>query len=160
MLISCSKNLVKKHLITIYNRGFKERAKASVKPGANLVIDGEPHRVTHIIQGKKGKGGGFVKAKLKSLMSGNVYEKLFLSDEIVEHAELESESVQYSWEDSDEFIFMHSTTFEEIRIAKEDVPNSKFMQADQTVKLQKYNDKVIGSLSFFFLHIIYHIFNL
>lgn len=60
----------------------KERAGKSVRPGAALVLDGVPHRVTKIIQGKRGKGGGFVKATLKNMESSNTFEKTFTSDEV------------------------------------------------------------------------------
>ena len=96
---------------------------------------------------KKGKGGGFVKATVKSLETGQVFDKTFLSDEVVEHAELEWESVQYSWEDSDDFVFMHATTFEEMRVPKSDVPKSKFMKDGLVVKLQKFQDRIIGNFS-------------
>lgn len=73
------------------SRSFKERAGKSVRPGTTLVIDGAPHRVNSITQGKKGKGGGFVKAKVRSLLSGHVFEKTYLVDEVVEHADVEKE---------------------------------------------------------------------
>ena len=60
----------------------KERAGKSVKPGAAIVLDGAPHRVIKIIQGKRGKGGGFVRATLKNMISPNSFEKTFTSDEL------------------------------------------------------------------------------
>ena len=57
-----------------------------MKPGVALVLDGVPHRVTKITQGKRGKGGGFVRAVVKNLVSANSYEKTFTSDENVEIA--------------------------------------------------------------------------
>lgn len=44
-----------------------------------------PHRVTKIIQGKRGKGGGFVRATLKNMESSNSFEKTFTSDEMGEY---------------------------------------------------------------------------
>ena len=38
-----------------------DRAKQAVKPGAVLVVDGQPHKVKKITQGKRGKGGGYVR---------------------------------------------------------------------------------------------------
>jgi len=100
--------------------------------------------VTGIIQGKRGKGSGFIKAKLKSLVNGTSFERTFISDDIVEHAELENEEATYSWEDTDDLVFMNSRTFEEIRISKSEVENSKFIKEGQDVKLQKFNEKIIG----------------
>lgn len=101
-------------------RGLKERAGKSVRPGANLVLDNIPHRVTKIIQGKRGKGGGFIKATLKNLQTGFTHEKTFTSDETVEHADMERQIAQFSWKDTsdDTLVFMNTQTFEEIRIPK------------------------------------------
>lgn len=61
----------------------KERAGKSIRPGAAIVLDGVPHRVTKMNQGKRGKGGGFVRATLKNLLTDNTtFEKTFTSDEI------------------------------------------------------------------------------
>ena len=74
-----------------------------------------------MIQGKRGKGGGFVRATLKNLITGNTYEKTFTSDEIVEHAELERKGASFSWSDDDNYIFMDLETFEEIVLPKPEV---------------------------------------
>ena len=74
-------------------RGLKDRAGKSVKPGVALVLDGVPYKVTKIIQGKRGKGGGYVRAFMKNLEASGVIEKTFTSDELVEFADLEQEAV-------------------------------------------------------------------
>jgi translation elongation factor P/translation initiation factor 5A len=109
------------------------------------VLNNIPHKVSSIKQGVKGKGGGFVKAVVKSLDSGQVFEKTFLSDETVEIAEIEQDSVQYSWEDVDEFVFMHATTFEELRVSKADVEKGKFLKEGLVVKMQTFQGKIIGT---------------
>lgn len=121
-----------------------ERAGKVLKPGAGVVVDGNPHRVSKIIQGKRGKGGGFVKATLKNLINGNVFEKTFTTDEMVEQAELDKEAAQYSWADDHNFIFMNSTTFEETSVPKADIENSKFLVEGQAVKLLMFKGAVIG----------------
>ena len=88
--------------------------------------------------------GGFVKARVKKIPEGNTFEKTFDSSEMVEIAEIEKEKVQYTWEDTHDFVFMDMTTFEEKRVQKEDVLAAKFMQEGAEVKLQIYDGKVIG----------------
>jgi len=129
--------------ITIRNFS-KDRAIKIVKPGNALVFESIPHRVVSITQGKRGKGGGFVRAKLKSLVTSNVFEKTFTSDEIVEEADLQKEIVSYSWFDGEHFFFMNTITFEEVKVPKSVVDNSKFMVEGQEVKLMKFGDEVIG----------------
>jgi elongation factor P len=122
----------------------KERAGKSVRPGANLVIDGVPHRVAKITQGKRGKGGGFVRATLKNIKSAQVFEKTFTSDEMVEHADMEREKYQYSWNDGNLYVFINTVSFEEVQLLKEDVDKAEFLVEGQEVMLLMFNDAVMG----------------
>lgn len=98
------------------------------------------------MQGKRGKGGGFVKATLKNLSTGFTHDKTFTSDETVEHADMERQVASYSWADTtdESLVFMHVETFEEIRIPKSLVENSHFLVGGQEVKLLKFRDAVLG----------------
>ncbi|RYG69885.1 hypothetical protein EON64_01605 [archaeon] len=95
-----------------------ERAGKLVKPGEAIVLEGMPHRVSKITQGKRGKGGGYVKAMLKNLVDGQVFEKTFTSDELVEAAEMEKEVCQYSWNNGEIFSFLNAQTFEEVLVSR------------------------------------------
>ena len=130
----------------VIKRGLKERAGKSVRPGVNLVLDNVPHRVTKIMQGKRGKGGGFVKATLKNLSTGFTHDKTFTSDETVEHADLERQMASYSWADAadDSLVFMNVETFEEIRVPQSLVDNHHFLVAGAEVKLLKFREAVLG----------------
>jgi len=132
------------HLLQV--RGLKERAGKSIRPGANLVLSGVPHRVTKITQGKRGKGGGFVRATLKNLSSGFTHEQTFTSDETVEHAEMERQVAQYSWSDTNDssLVFLNTDSFEEIRVPQSLVDNSHFLLEGQEVKLLKFKDSILG----------------
>ena len=88
--------------------------------------------------------GGFVKARVKKILGGGTFEKTFDSAEMVEVAEIEREKVQYTWEDTHEYVFMDMTTFEEKRVPKEDVAGAKYMEEGTEVKLQVYDGKIIG----------------
>mmetsp|Transcript_3514 Transcript_3514/g.5282 ORF Transcript_3514/g.5282 Transcript_3514/m.5282 type:complete len:176 (-) Transcript_3514:1717-2244(-) len=125
---------------------IKERAGKGVKPGAAIVIDNFPHRVTKITQGKRGKGGGFVRAMLKNLTNGSCFEKTFTSDEIVEFADLEKVKYKYIYRSSDNFTFMHHETFEEMQVQKDIIEHWDFLvdSEDMEVKLLSFNGRVIG----------------
>jgi elongation factor P len=122
----------------------KERAGKGIRPGVAIIVDDAPHRVSKIIQGKRGKGGGFIRATMKNLISGQTFEKTYTSDEVVEFADLEKETATYSWEDSDNYMFMSSQTFEEIPVPKSEVDNGSFLLGGLEVKLLKFRDGVIG----------------
>eukprot|EP01039_Chlorochromonas_danica_P014621 gene14621-17096_t len=122
----------------------KERAGKAVKPGAALVIDGAPHKVLKITQGKRGKGGGYVRAYMKNVVTKTTTEKTFLVDETVEYAEMEKEDVQYNWNDGSNFYFMNLSTFEEFSLPKEECPDWEFFSEGQEVTMRKFKDEVIS----------------
>ena len=131
-------------ILTISRDFSKERAGKGIRPGVAIIVDDAPHRVSKIIQGKRGKGGGFIRATMKNLLSGQVFEKTYTSDEVVEFADLEKETATYSWEDSDNYMFMSSETFEELSVPKSEVDNGSFLLGGLEVKLLKFRDGVIG----------------
>ena len=62
----------------------------------------------------------------------------------MEIAEAELIEYQYSWNDGNIYSFLHSQTFEEVQLGKDDIPEREFLIEGQSVKLSKYNDKVLG----------------
>ena len=122
---------------------LKVRARDLIKPGECVVHDGAPHKVVGITQGKRGKGGGFVRAKLKNLMTSNTYEITYTSDEMVEHAQMEKQTVHFSWDDGSEYVFMNQTTFEEVRILKDDVDKASFLLENVDIVIRSYKGKTV-----------------
>jgi translation elongation factor P/translation initiation factor 5A len=53
---------------------------------------------------------------------------------VVEFAELERETVQYSWSDSDHYIFMSKTTFEEVKVPRAEIENGQFLLEGSEVR--------------------------
>lgn len=121
-----------------------DRAIKVVKLGNLIKIAEGPHRVLKIVQGKRGKGGGFVKATLQHVFNGARFEKTFTSDESVEEAFYEKNKAQFSWEEGDQLVFLDSESFEEIRVDKKaaDV-GMKFVDGD-VYKLMKCEGRYIG----------------
>lgn len=123
----------------------KERALKMIKPRALITHDNAPHRVTKIQQGKRGKGGGFVKAMLRNVITGSLFEKTYTSDEMVEGCELEKLPCTYTYRDGGEFVMMHETTFEEHRIDANDIANDhKWLVEGEGVRLLRFQGKPIG----------------
>ena len=120
-----------------------DRAIKVVKLGGLIKLSDGPHKVLKITQGKRGKGGGFVKAKLKNLYSQAVFEKTFTSDENVEAAEYEKRKATYSWTDGSFMVFMDSVNFEEIRISKESAGDEVLTEGTE-YKLLQCEGKYIG----------------
>lgn len=121
-----------------------EKASKAIKPRSRVVLEGQPYMVKAITQGKRGKGGGFVKAGLKNLVSGLTTEKTFTSDEMVELANMDKQMVTFSWCDGDTFVFLDKETFEEVRVTRDVLDKSQYLVEGSDVKLFLFKGEVIG----------------
>jgi elongation factor P len=124
---------------------MKEKAIKAVKPRALLTVDNAPYQVRKIQQGKRGKGGGFVKATMKNLITGITTEKTYTSDETVEVASIDRTKVQYTYSDGDDIVFMNTETFDEIRVNKSVIEHeSKYLVEGSDVVLMEFQGTPFG----------------
>lgn len=86
-----------------------------------LNLDGQLWNVIEFQHVKPGKGGAFVRTKMRSVMSGKVVEKTFNAGIKVEVASVEKRDMQYLYRDGEDFMFMDSTNYDQIRISKQTV---------------------------------------
>ena len=92
-----------------------------LKNGMTLNLDGQLWNVIEFQHVKPGKGGAFVRTKMRSVMSGKVVEKTFNAGIKVEVASVEKRDMQYLYRDGEDFMFMDSTNYDQIRISKQTV---------------------------------------
>ena len=132
------------YIVSYRSFATMEKAIKAVKPRSRIVLEGAPWFCTKIQQGKRGKGGGFVKASLKNLITGSTKDYTFSSDEQVEIAELEKAAASLSWSEGACLVFMDSETFEEIRVDSKVIDNAEYLSDGAEVKLLKFMGDVIG----------------
>lgn len=120
------------------------RAREILKPGSIIKVNNSPHKVIKITMGKRGKGGGFVKAKLKNIITLNTFEKTYGSDELIEEANVEKPKVQFSWLDGNELVFIGINSFEEMRVSTDLVHNYGLLSAGEEYRLIKCEGKFTG----------------
>ena len=84
--------------------------------GVKLELDGQPFVITYFQHVKPGKGGAFVRTKLKNLLNGKVVDRTFRSGERCVEADIEENSMQYLYQDSEGRIFMDTTSYEQLPI--------------------------------------------
>ena len=92
-----------------------------LKNGMTLNLDGQLWNVIEFQHVKPGKGGAFVRTKMRSLLSGKVVEKTFNAGVKVEVAQVDKRDMQYLYRDGEDFMFMDSTNFDQISISKQTV---------------------------------------
>ncbi|MCP2731243.1 elongation factor P, partial [Limnofasciculus baicalensis] len=82
-------------------------------PGVTIVLDGSVWRVVEFLHVKPGKGSAFVRTKLKNVHNGSVVEKTFRAGETVPQATLEKRTMQHTYKEGDQFVFMDMESYEE-----------------------------------------------
>ena len=90
---------------------------ADFRNGMVLDVDGELWAITYFQHVKPGKGGAFVRTKLKNVLSGAVVDKTYRAGEKVNDVRLERRPVNYSYTDGDLYYFMDANTYDMIPIA-------------------------------------------
>jgi len=103
-----------------------------LKNGLVLNIDGQLWQVVEFQHVKPGKGPAFVRTKLKAVLSGKVVYKTFNAGVKVETANVDKRDMQYLYRDGDAWVFMDTTTYDQISIPDAVVgDNSKYMLENQ-----------------------------
>ena len=92
-----------------------------LKNGMTLNLDGQLWNVIEFQHVKPGKGGAFVRTKMRSVLSGKVVEKTFNAGVKVEVASVEKRNMQYLYRDGEDFMFMDSTSYDQISVSKQTV---------------------------------------
>ena len=88
-----------------------------LKNGLVLSIDGGLWTVVEFQHVKPGKGGAFVRTKLKNVLSGKVVDKTFNAGVKVETASVDKREMQYLYQDGDDFVFMDTSTYDQVHVA-------------------------------------------
>ncbi|GCD21806.1 elongation factor P [Cellulomonas sp. H30R-01] len=88
-----------------------------LKNGTVLRIDGQLWTVVEFQHVKPGKGGAFVRTKLKNVLSGKVVDKTFNAGLKVETANVDKRDYQYLYKDGDEFVFMDTDTYDQMHVS-------------------------------------------
>jgi len=87
-----------------------------LKNGLVLNLEGQLWAVVEFQHVKPGKGGAFVRTKLKNVLSGKVVDKTFNAGTKVDTATVDKRDMQYLYKDGDDFVFMDSSTFEQLNV--------------------------------------------
>jgi len=104
-----------------------------LKNGTVLKIDGQLWTVIDFQHVKPGKGGAFVRTKLKSVLSGKVVDKTFNSGLRIETANVDKRDMQYLYKDGTDFIFMDTGTFDQLLVSETTVGDAtRFLLENQT----------------------------
>ena len=89
-----------------------------LKNGTVLKIDGQLWAVVEFQHVKPGKGGAFVRTKLKNVLSGKVVDRTFNAGLKVETANVDKRDMQYLYKDGTDYVFMDSSSYEQLHVSE------------------------------------------
>jgi elongation factor P len=103
-----------------------------LKNGLVLNIDGQLWSVVEFQHVKPGKGGAFVRTKLKNVLSGKVVDKTFNAGTKVETATVDKRDFQYLYKEGSDFVFMDNSSYEQVHVSGDTVGEmAKYMLENQ-----------------------------
>jgi elongation factor P len=118
---------------------------AEFRKGLRIELEGKPYLMVDFQHVKPGKGGAFVRTKLKNMINGRVVDQTFRSGEKVGRPDLEEKEMQYLYRDGEHFVFMDNATYDQVFLSKEQVgEQSQFLQESITIKVLYYNKEPLG----------------
>jgi elongation factor P len=114
--------------------------------GLSIIIDSDIYTIVDFQHVKPGKGGAFVRSKLKNVKTGAVIDKTWRAGEKMEQAVLDRRPMQYLYSMDGEYFLMDMETFDQISVGKEVFGDAvKYLKENQEVSVLMHNDNVIGA---------------
>jgi elongation factor P len=117
---------------------------AEFRKGLKIEVDDTPYTIVDFQHVKPGKGGAFVRTKLKHLRLGTVVDRTFRSGEKFELVNFEQRPMQFLYRD-DRFHFMNLRTYEQIALAHEEVGDAAdYLKENMEVEILYVDEAPIG----------------
>lgn len=115
------------------------------RTGMNILVDDEIYSIVDFQHVKPGKGGAFVRTKLKGIVNEKNIDKTFRAGENVEAIRVEKHPYQFLYADGDLYFFMHQETYEQIPLERSRVEKSEFVSDGMicTLVIDVDNDKIL-----------------
>jgi elongation factor P len=115
------------------------------KNGMHIELDGGVWRIVEFQHVKPGKGGAFVRTKVKNLGTGSVVDRTFRAGEKFPRVHTEVKQVQYLYDSGDEVVFMDEETFEQFSQPRTSVADAlDFLQPSSSVQMLTVDGKPSG----------------
>ena len=118
---------------------------ADFKNGLTIELDGDVYTIVEFQHVKPGKGGAFVRTRLKKISTGQVIEKTYRAGERVDIARIERRPLQFLYQTGDDFIFMDNDNYDQVTLSKDQIGASvKYLMDNMEVLVISYDDRILG----------------
>jgi len=116
-----------------------------LRNGMTLALDEGLFSVVEFQHVKPGKGGAFVRTKLKNVRTGAVLERTFRADERVEQAIVQKREMQYLYTDGGDYVFMDTVSYDQVHVARETLADAaNYLKEGDNAVLQFYESEIVG----------------
>lgn len=113
---------------------------ADFRNGMCLDIDGQYYFIVEFLHVKPGKGPAFVRTKLKNVATGRILDKTWNSGVKVEEVRIERRPYQFTYNDGNDYHFMHTETYEEITIPGSSIDGVQFLKDGDIVEAMVHSE--------------------
>ncbi len=114
------------------------------RPGVTIELDGSVWRVVEFLHVKPGKGAAFVRTKLKNAQTGSVLERTFRAGETVPQAVLEKSTMQHTYREGDNYVFMDMESYEEATLTPQQIGDRvKYLKEGMEVSVVRWGTQVL-----------------
>ena len=118
---------------------------SDIRKGLKIELEGDVYTVVEFLHVKPGKGGAFIRTKLKSLAKGSVVEKTFRSGEKLGRPDLEEKKMQFLYSSDDQYCFMDAETYEQTFLTEEQLGSSRdYLKENTTIAVLMHNNRPIA----------------
>lgn len=115
------------------------------RKGLRVLQDNEPFTIVEFQHVKPGKGGAFVRTRLKSLITGNVLDKTFRSGDKMEVPDIEEKQMQFLYREGPNYYFMDEATYDQIFIEEKSLGDTKnYLKESMVITVLFYKGRTIG----------------
>ncbi|MHB1461870.1 MAG: elongation factor P [Armatimonadota bacterium] len=115
------------------------------KNGLHILQDNDLFTIIEFQHVKPGKGGAFVRSKLRNIRTGAVIDKTFRAGERMEQAFVETKPMQYLYNQDEDYYFMDIETTDMIMMSKTQIGDQiKYLKENMELFIALYNSEVVG----------------
>jgi elongation factor P len=116
-----------------------------LKNGMTLALPEGLFQVVEFQHVKPGKGGAFVRTKLRNIRAGTTVERTFRADEKVDQAVIDKREMQYLYADGDDMVFMDVTSYDQMNVPPKALGDAAgYLLEGNNAVLQMYKDEIVG----------------
>ncbi len=115
------------------------------RKGVKVLVENEPCLIVDFQHVNPGKGGAFVRTRLKSFITGNILERTYRSGEKLEVPEMEEKQMQFLYKEGTDYHFMNEVTYEQIFIDEKNLGEAKnYLKEGMVATILFYQGRTLG----------------